>query len=302
MEVNNQVTNSSSSLNNSTNVSLSSDLGIIVDTPIKEFKPSKEFAALFEEIKQPNLQNYYCDFDETTVDIILNDYNFQMSEIKTKLGNINYIIEIKKNNFVLQGYDDGLNKLINFIKKLNKFQTQNISNANYKIKILAKEEVFGLEENQITADYLFIVLLRCNKNLYSYIFLLENSNFSLNNIIHILKKRSIKFESDKIKKRVLSKSLNIKIDHQNLVSEIVDFNSFKTEENLSLEELYLNNYYSTKKVKLVNQDDLNNLKILLEQINCNYYDNFTYKIFEESNIISIVIRNNNLFYLFSLEN
>ena len=301
MEVNNQVTNSSSSLNNSTNVSLSSDLGIFVDTPIKEFKPSKEFAALFEEIKQPNLQNYYCDFDETTVDIILNDYNFQMSEIKTKLGNINYIIEIKKNNFVLQG-DDGLDKLINFLKKLNKFETKNISNASYKIKILAKEEVFGLEENQITADYLFIVLLRCNKNLYSYIFLLENSNSSLNDIILILKERSIKFESDKIKKRVLSKTLNIKIDHQNLVSEVVYFNSFKTEENLSLEELYLNNYYSTKKVKLVNQDDLKNLIILLEQINCNYYDNFTYEIFEESNIISIVIRNNNLFYLFSLEN
>ena len=125
MEANIQVTSSSSSLNNSTNISLSSDLRIFVDTPIKGFKPNKEFAALFEKIKQPNLENYYCDFDEKTIDIILNDYFFQLKEIKEKLGNIKYIIEIKKNNFVLQG-DDGLNEFINFIKKVNKFFKQKI--------------------------------------------------------------------------------------------------------------------------------------------------------------------------------
>ena len=173
MEVNNEITKIGTFEEVKKEKCLSNYFMINVKTPIKGFKPDKMLIKLFDEINLPKLENYYNDFDTETLYKILNDYFFQLKEIVKKLEYIHINIENNMDPIILQGID-GLKNLQNFICKLNTFQTKNISNVNYMIKLLAKEEIFEIynsEEVEITNDYLFIVLIRCDNDLYSYIFL-----------------------------------------------------------------------------------------------------------------------------------
>ena len=155
------------------------------------------------------------------------------------------------------------------------------------IKLLAKEEIFEIynsEEIETTNDYLFIVLIRIDNDLYSYIFLLEKTFYPLNQIITFFKDRNIKYKHEQIILRVLSKNL------------------LKIIENISsLEDINSCNFYFTKKVKLDKEDDLVQLINYLGQIQEKYFSNFDYFELKENNITYLVIKNSDLFYLFLFE-
>lgn len=275
---------------------LSSELGVVINAPIKGFKPDKKFVEIFEKIKLPELLNCIDEFDDNSIkDKILYDYFFDL-ELTQKKFNI-----INKKTKVLNG-NDGLNDIKNLMRKLNKFQTKNISNVSYKIKILLKEEIIGLKENQKKYDYLYIFLIRCNHEIYSYIFLLENSNSSLEEIIKFLQVSSITaYKFDQIKKRVLSRELKIKIDYEDYSFEKIPFETLKEFEDLNT-KINLENYLSKKEdIYYSSEDDLNTLKENLEDISDNSNGNFDYFINEEDDINFLVIRNIELLYLFPLK-
>lgn len=275
---------------------LSSELGVVINAPIKGFKPDKKFVEIFEKIKLPELLNCIDEFDDNSIkNKILYDYFFDL-ELTQKKFNI-----INKKTKVLNG-NDGLNDIKNLMRKLNKFQTKNISNVSYKIKILLKEEIIGLEENQKKYDYLYIFLIRCNHEIYSYIFLLENSNSSLEEIIKFLQVSSITaYKFDQIKKRVLSKKLKIKIDYEDYSFDKIPFETLKEFEDLKT-KINLENYLSKKEdIYYSSEDDLNTLLENLEDISYNSNGNFDYFIKTEDDINFLVIRNIELLYLFPLK-
>lgn len=275
---------------------LSSELGVVINAPIKGFKPDKKFVEIFEKIKLPELSNFIDEFDDNSIKYkILYDYFFDL-ELTQKKFNI-----INKKTKVLNG-NDGLNDIKNLMRKLNKFQTKNISNVSYKIKILLKEEIIGLEENQKKYDYLYIFLIRCNHEIYSYIFLLENSNSSLEEIIKFLQVSSITaYKFGQIKKRVLSRELKIKIDYEDYSFDKIPFETLKEFEDLKT-KINLENYLSKKEqINYSNEDDLNTLLENLEDISDNSNGNFDYFIKAEDDINFLVIRNIELLYLFPLK-
>ena len=275
---------------------LSSELGVVINAPIKGFKPDKKFVEIFEKIKLPELSNCIDEFDDNSIENkILYDYFFDL-ELTQKKFNI-----INKKTKVLNG-NDGLNDIKNLMRKLNKFQTKNISNVSYKIKILLKEEIIGLEENQKKYDYLYIFLIRCNHEIYSYIFLLENSNSSLEEIIKFLQVSSITaYKFGQIKKRVLSRELKIKIDYEDYSFDKIPFETLKEFEDLKT-KINLENYLSKKEqINYSNEDDLNTLLENLEDISYNSNGNFDYFIKTEDDINFLVIRNIELLYLFPLK-
>ena len=275
---------------------LSSELGVVINAPIKGFKPDKKFVEIFEKIKLPELLNCIDEFDDNSIkNKILYDYFFDL-ELTQKKFNI-----INKKTKVLNG-NDGLNDIKNLMRKLNKFQTKNISNVSYKIKILLKEEIIGLEENQKKYDYLYIFLIRCNHEIYSYIFLLENSNSSLEEIIKFLQVSSITaYKFDQIKKGVLSRELKIKIDYEDYSFDKFPFETLKEFEDLKT-KINLENYLSKKEqINYSNEDDLNTLLENLEDISYNSNGNFDYFIKAEDDINFLVIRNIELLYLFPLK-
>ena len=275
---------------------LSSELGVVINAPIKGFKPDKKFVEIFEKIKLPELLNCIDEFDDNSIkNKILYDYFFDL-ELTQKKFNI-----INKKTKVLNG-NDGLNDIKNLMRKLNKFQTKNISNVSYKIKILLKEEIIGLEENQKKYDYLYIFLIRCNHEIYSYIFLLENSNSSLEEIIKFLQVSSITaYKFDQIKKRVLSRELKIKIDYEDYSFDKIPFETLKEFEDLKT-KINLENYLSKKEdIYYSSEDDLNTLLENLEDISYNSNGNFDSFIKTEDNINFLVIRNIELLYLFPLK-
>lgn len=275
---------------------LSSELGVVINAPIKGFKPDKKFVEIFEKIKLPELLNCIDEFDDNSIkNKILYDYFFDL-ELTQKKFNI-----INKKTKVLNG-NDGLNDIKNLMRKLNKFQTKNISNVSYKIKILLKEEIIGLEENQKKYDYLYIFLIRCNHEIYSYIFLLENSNSSLEEIIKFLQVSSITaYKFGQIKKRVLSRELKIKIDYEDYSFDKFPFETLKEFEDLKT-KINLENYLSKKEqINYSNEDDLNTLLENLEDISYNSNGNFDYFIKTEDYINFLVIRNIELLYLFPLK-
>ena len=275
---------------------LSSELGVVINAPIKGFKPDKKFVEIFEKIKLPELLNCIDEFDDNSIkNKILYDYFFDL-ELTQKKFNI-----INKKTKVLNG-NDGLNDIKNLMRKLNKFQTKNISNVSYKIKILLKEEIIGLEENQKKYDYLYIFLIRCNHEIYSYIFLLENSNSSLEEIIKFLQVSSITaYKFGQIKKRVLSRELKIKIDYEDYSFEKIPFETLKEFEDLKT-KINLENYLSKKEqINYSNEDDLNTLLKNLEDISNNSNGNFDSFIKTEDDINFLVIRNIELLYLFPLK-
>ena len=275
---------------------LSSELGVVINAPIKGFKPDKKFVEIFEKIKLPELLNCIDEFDDNSIkNKILYDYFFDL-ELTQKKFNI-----INKKTKVLNG-NDGLNDIKNLMRKLNKFQTKNISNVSYKIKILLKEEIIGLKENQKKYDYLYIFLIRCNHEIYSYIFLLENSNSSLEEIIKFLQVSSITaYKFGQIKKRVLSRELKIKIDYEDYSFEKIPFETLKEFEDLKT-KINLENYLSKKEqINYSNEDDLNTLLKNLEAISNNSNGNFDSFIKTEDDINFLVIRNIELLYLFPLK-
>ena len=275
---------------------LSSELGVVINAPIKGFKPDKKFVEIFEKIKLPELLNCIDEFDDNSIkNKILYDFFFDL-ELTQKKFNI-----INKKTKVLNG-NDGLNDIKNLMRKLNKFQTKNISNVSYKIKILLKEEIIGLEENQKKYDYLYIFLIRCNHEIYSYIFLLENSNSSLEEIIKFLQVSSITaYKFDQIKKRVLSRELKIKIDYEDYSFDKFPFETLKEFEDLKT-KINLENYLSKKEqINYLNEEDLNNLLKNLEDISNNSNGNFDYFKKTEDDINFLVIRNIELLYLFPLK-
>ena len=275
---------------------LSSELGVVINAPIKGFKPDKKFVEIFEKIKLPELLNCIDEFDDNSIkNKILYDYFFDL-ELTQKKFNI-----INKKTKVLNG-NDGLNDIKNLMRKLNKFQTKNISNVSYKIKILLKEEIIGLEENQKKYDYLYIFLIRCNHEIYSYIFLLENSNSSLEEIIKFLQVSSITaYKFDQIKKRVLSRELKIKIDYEDYSFDKFPFETLKEFEDLKT-KINLENYLSKKEdIYYSSEDDLKTLLKNLEDISKNSNGNFDSFIKTEDDINFLVIRNIELLYLFPLK-
>ena len=275
---------------------LSSELGVVINAPIKGFKPDKKFVEIFEKIKLPELLNCIDEFDDNSIkNKILYDYFFDL-ELTQKKFNI-----INKKTKVLNG-NDGLNDIKNLMRKLNKFQTKNISNVSYKIKILLKEEIIGLEENQKKYDYLYIFLIRCNHEIYSYIFLLENSNSSLEEIIKFLQVSSITaYKFGQIKKRVLSRELKIKIDYEDYSFDKIPFETLKEFEDLKT-KINLENYLSKKEqINYSNEDDLNTLLENLEDISYNSNGNFDYFIKTEDYINFLVIRNIESLHLFPLK-
>ena len=275
---------------------LSSELGVVINAPIKGFKPDKKFVEIFEKIKLPELLNCIDEFDDNSIkNKILYDYFFDL-ELTQKKFNI-----INKKTKVLNG-NDGLNDIKNLMRKLNKFQTKNISNVSYKIKILLKEEIIGLKENQKKYDYLYIFLIRCNHEIYSYIFLLENSNSSLEEIIKFLQVSSITaYKFGQIKKRVLSRELKIKIDYEDYSFDKFPFETLKEFEDLKT-KINLENYLSKKEdIYYSSEDDLNTLLENLEDISYNSNGNFDYFIKTEDDINFLVIRNIELLYLFPLK-
>jgi len=275
---------------------LSSELGVVINAPIKGFKPDKKFVEIFEKIKLPELLNCIDEFDDNSIkNKILYDYFFDL-ELTQKKFNI-----INKKTKVLNG-NDGLNDIKNLMRKMNKFQTKNISNVSYKIKILLKEEIIGLEENQKKYDYLYIFLIRCNHEIYSYIFLLENSNSSLEEIIKFLQVSSITaYKFGQIKKRVLSRELKIKIDYEDYSFDKIPFETLKKFEDLKT-KINLENYLSKKEqINYSSEDDLNTLLENLEDISYNSNGNFDYFIKAEDYINFLVIRNIELLYLFPLK-
>ena len=275
---------------------LSSELGVVINAPIKGFKPDKKFVEIFEKIKLPELLNCIDEFVDNSIENkILYDYFFDL-ELTQKKFNI-----INKKTKVLNG-NDGLNDIKNLMRKLNKFQTKNISNVSYKIKILLKEEIIGLEENQKKYDYLYIFLIRCNHEIYSYIFLLENSNSSLEEIIKFLQVSSITaYKFDQIKKGVLSRELKIKIDYEDYSFDKFPFETLKEFEDLKT-KINLENYLSKKEdIYYSSEDDLNTLLENLEDISDNSNGNFDYFIKAEDDINFLVIRNIELLYLFPLK-
>ena len=275
---------------------LSSELGVVINAPIKGFKPDKKFVEIFEKIQLPELLNCIDEFDDNSIkNKILYDYFFDL-ELTQKKFNI-----INKKTKVLNG-NDGLNDIKNLMRKLNKFQTKNISNVSYKIKILLKEEIIGLEENQKKYDYLYIFLIRCNHEIYSYIFLLENSNSSLEEIIKFLQVSSITaYKFGQIKKRVLSRELKIKIDYEDYSFDKIPFETLKEFEDLKT-KINLENYLSKKEdIYYSSEDDLNTLLENLEDISYNSNGNFDYFIKTEDDINFLVIRNIELLYLFPLK-
>ena len=275
---------------------LSSELGVVINAPIKGFKPDKKFVEIFEKIKLPELLNCIDEFDDNSIkNKILYDFFFDL-ELTQKKFNI-----INKKTKVLNG-NDGLNDIKNLMRKLNKFQTKNISNVSYKIKILLKEEIIGLEENQKKYDYLYIFLIRCNHEIYSYIFLLENSNSSLEEIIKFLQVSSITaYKFGQIRKRVLSRELKIKIDYEDYSFDKFPFETLKEFEDLKT-KINLENYLSKKEqINYSNEDDLNTLLENLEDISYNSNGNFDYFKKTEDDINFLVIRNIELLYLFPLK-
>ena len=275
---------------------LSSELGVVINAPIKGFKPDKKFVEIFEKIKLPELLNCIDEFDDNSIkNKILYDYFFDL-ELTQKKFNI-----INKKTKVLNG-NDGLNDIKNLMRKLNKFQTKNISNVSYKIKILLKEEIIGLEENQKKYDYLYIFLIRCNHEIYSYIFLLENSNSSLEEIIKFLQVSSITaYKFGQIKKRVLSRELKIKIDYEDYSFDKFPFETLKEFEDLKT-KINLENYLSKKEdIYYSSEDDLKTLLKNLEDISKNSNGNFDYFRKTEDDINFLVIRNIELLYLFPLK-
>ena len=275
---------------------LSSELGVVINAPIKGFKPDKKFVEIFEKIKLPELLNCIDEFDDNSIkNKILYDYFFDL-ELTQKKFNI-----INKKTKVLNG-NDGLNDIKNLMRKLNKFQTKNISNVSYKIKILLKEEIIGLEENQKKYDYLYIFLIRCNHEIYSYIFLLENSNSSLEEIIKFLQVSSITaYKFGQIKKRVLSRELKIKIDYEDYSFDKFPFETLKEFEDLKT-KINLENYLSKKEdIYYSSEDDLKTLLEKLEDISYNSNGNFDYFKKTEDDINFLVIRNIELLYLFPLK-
>ena len=154
MEEFNQITNTNTFEEPKNEKCLSNAFQINVKVPIKGFKPDKKFVTLFDEIKQPNLEKYYDDFNIDTLNKIFNDYFFELKEMKKKLENININFENDMEPIILKTEAE-LHNLKDFINNVNNFQTKNISNVNYKIKLLAKEEIFEIynkEEVQITKD------------------------------------------------------------------------------------------------------------------------------------------------------
>ena len=275
---------------------LSSELGVVINAPIKGFKPDKKFVEIFEKIKLPELLNCIDEFDDNSIkNKILYDYFFDL-ELTQKKFNI-----INKKTKVLNG-NDGLNDIKNLMRKLNKFQTKNISNVSYKIKILLKEEIIGLKENQKKYDYLYIFLIRCNHEIYSYIFLLENSNSSLEEIIKFLQVSSITaYKFGQIKKRVLSRELKIKIDYEDYSFDKIPFETLKEFEDLKT-KINLENYLSKKEdIYYSSEDDLKTLLKNLEDISNNSNGNFDSFIKTEDDINFLVIRNIELLYLFPLK-
>jgi len=285
---------------NKEKIRLSNELGVVINAPIKGFKPDKKFVEIFEKIKLPELSNCIDEFDDNSIENkILYDYFFELKQAKKKFGE-NLILNNKAIK-VLNG-NDGLDDLKNLMRKLNKFQITYISNASYKIKILLKEEIIGLIEDQIKYDYLFIFLIRCNYEIYSYIFLLENSDSNLEEIIKFLKYSGITaYKYEQIKKRVLSRKLKFKIDYEDYSFCIIPLETLKIFEDLK-NKINLENYLSKKEeINYTSEDDLNILYDNLDDISNNSNGNFEYFKKAKDDIIFLLIRNIELLYLFPVK-
>lgn len=282
--------------------SLSSELNIFINTPKNNFKLDKKFIEIFEGIELPKLSNYIDNFDDSSLKYrILDDYFFDLKEAEKKFKE--NIIQKNEEKIVLKG-NEGLNNLKNLMSKLNKLYLKYIGNLFYKIKILFKEEILSLEENKKKYDYVFIILIRSNHEIYSYVFLLEKSKSPLDDIKKFLKDRNITaYEIEEIKKRVLSRNLDIKIDYIDYSSILIPFEEVKKFPDLKDGKSKINSeyFYSEKEIKYSNEKELNALDKNLEDIREKYYyyDSFDYFLNREENFL--LIRSMEFLYLFTLK-
>ena len=82
---------------------LSSELGVVINAPIKGFKPDKKFVEIFEKIKLPELSNFIDEFIDNSIENkILYDYFFDLELAQKKFNTINKITKVLNGN-------DGLN-------------------------------------------------------------------------------------------------------------------------------------------------------------------------------------------------
>ena len=115
--------------------------------------------------------------------------------------------------------------IFSFLSKVKNLKNNNIEIVDYRIKLLAQEKLFIFEKKK-SNDYIFIILLRINYDLYSYIFFVNNSDYPFDNIDSFLSEKiilnnSVSYTSEKRKQKILFDNGYIQIKY---IDEELGFN------------------------------------------------------------------------------
>ena len=172
---------------------LSGSFKIEVNIPNKNIKLKAEILELLNETKFPEISYHINDFSHETLVSLLEDY-FSKIEENTNIILNDYGVIIKTNKYINEmenpakyneydnfGYEFNI---LSFICKVKDLRNTHKKNVCYKIKLLAIEEIFADETKKRNKrnNFLFIIHLRINYDLNSYIFLLKNADTSFENI------------------------------------------------------------------------------------------------------------------------
>ena len=328
------INSNNSQINQEEKKILSESFEIEVNVPNKNIKLNNNILEILNETKFPKISYHINDFGHETLENLLEDYfskieentNIILNDYGVIINTNKYINEMenpaKYNKYNNYGYEYNI---LNFICKVKDFRNDDKENVGYKIKLLAMEEIFAYETKKRNS-YLFIIHLRINYNLNSYIFLLKNADTPLENIdsffnkINISNKNksdnSASYIAENIKKMVLFEDLPNKIKIKiKYPEEIADLycNEIKIIEELKENNFDLNSvqFYESKEFK-IRKEDLYKIIKNLQWLQIDFKDNVDIYILierDETDTESetkkykfiIIFRVDYLFYKFTLE-
>ena len=329
---NSNINSNNNQINQPEQIILSESLEIKVNVPKENIKLEDTILELLNETKFPKISYHIYDFDHGTLINLLEDYFYKMEENKNIILN-NYGVIININKYINEMEDpDKYNEhnnygyeynILNFIKKVKDFRDDYKENVAYKIKLLAMEDIFA-DKTKKRNNFLFIIHLRINYDLNSYIFLLKNTDtsfkdidsFFYNNISNInISDNSASYISENIKKMVLFEgpSNKIKIKYPEERADLF-YDEIKIIEQLRENNFDLSSvqFYECKEFKKIKQENIYEIIKNLEMLQGNFQDNVEIYILIEKDEIEIesetkiykfivILRVDNLLYKFIFE-
>ena len=285
-------------INQNEKIKLSENFNIEVTVSREKIILEKNILELIKNVYIPKMTDYNDDLDKKTRESLYDDYflyvEYTTKDISQHININKYIIDNElgnHNNYKYNNDKEYVRDILNFFSKVKNLKNNYIDNVDYRIKLLVQEKLI-IFENKKSYDYIFILLLRINYDLYSYIFFVNNSDFTFDSINSFLSEKIIpnnaaSYTSEKRKQKVLFDNSSVQIKY---IDEELGFNfdSIKIIELLKKQIISLDSINFCKcKTFNICIDDLYELIPYLSMLQNNYPDNIDIIILIERNEIEV---------------